>query len=208
MNGLIAQFALNLAVIIYVVQLLPQLWRTASNDTVTDLSMTMIWLLWLGWVMDVLYAKLHNMPTQYFIVSYLGLLQTMAWVYMLFTRQSIALKELGVAIFFVLCLLLSPLKWIMKLKFIPVLSIGQMCFWVCWLSQLVHSFIQKSAKDISLLSLLLGGLGTICSLTAGTILGWEKQYLTNLVGILLFHFVIVVMLAYLRFYKGRTFFKH
>lgn len=203
MTGFIAQCALNLAVIAYVAQLLPQLWRTAFCKTVTDLSTVMIRFLWLGWVMDVVYAKVNNMPTQYFIVSYLGLAQTMVWVYLLFSKKVIDLKELNAAAFLVFCLIVAPLKWVMKLKFLPVLSIGQICFWVCWLSQLVRSLIQKSAYDISLLSFLLSVFGTICSLTAGIILGWERQYIVNLVCIVVFHGLILLALTYYRFQKER-----
>lgn len=200
----VAQYALNAAVFIYIIQLLPQLWRTASKPSVNDLSTVMICLIWVGWVMDILYAKLNAMPVQYFIVSYLGLFQTMLWILLLHTRKMFTAKEFASFFTVVVCIVVSPLKWLMKLKFLPILTIGQGCFWFCWLSQLVRSFIQKSAKDISLLSMLLSGIGTVCSLVAGSILGWEKQYIVNLVLVLLFHVCILMVLAYYRFYPKPT----
>lgn len=195
---MIAQSALNLAVIIYVVQLVPQLWRTASQKKMTDLSMTMIRFVWLGWIMDVLYAKLYAMPMQYFVVSYLGLSQTMLWLFLLFNRKQIDKKELTSLCFCVCCLIFSPIKWVMKLKFFPILSIGQLCFWVCWCSQLARSFVYKSANDISLLSLFLSLVGSCCSLIAGFILGWEMQYIINLILVVIFHMIIFLMLSYYR----------
>lgn len=200
----VAQSALNIAVLIYIIKLLPQLWRTASKQSVTDLSAVMIWLVWVGWVMDVLYAKLNAMPVQYFVVSYLGLFQTMLWILLLHTRKVFTTKELAFFFTMVVCVIASPLKWVMKLKFIPILTVGQGCFWFCWLSQLTRSLVQKSAHDISLLSVLLSAIGTICSLVAGSILGWERQYIVNLVLVLLFHACILAVLAYYRFYSKQT----
>ncbi|MDG2347891.1 MAG: hypothetical protein P8L77_00290 [Gammaproteobacteria bacterium] len=204
MNINIAQSALNIVVLIYIIQLLPQLWRTASKASVSDLSTVMIRLIWVGWVMDVLYAKLAAMPVQYFVVSYLGLFQTMLWILLLRTRKFFSTKEFLSFFTVVICVVASPLKWVMKLKFLPILTIGQVCFWFCWISQLVRSLIQKSAQDISLLSMFLGAIGTVCSLVAGSVLGWEKQYIFNLMLVVFFHICILAVLAYYRFYPKQN----
>ena len=200
----LAQSALNTAVLIYIIQLLPQLWRTASKPSVSDLSTTMIRLIWVGWIMDVLYAKLNAMPIQYFVVSYLGLFQTMLWILLLCTRKVFTTKELLSFFIVVMCVIVSPLKWVIKLKFLPILTIGQVCFWFCWISQLVRSLIQKSAQDISLLSMLLSAIGTVCSLVAGSVLGWEKQYIFNLMLVVFFHICILAVLAYYRFHSKQN----
>ena len=100
-----------------------------------------------------------------------------------------------------LIVLFSPLKWILKIKFLPILSIGQLCFWFCWVSQLIKSFIQKSAHDISLITLSFSIIGTTCSFTAAILLGWETQYIINLLISILFHGTILAVLSYLRFQK-------
>ena len=140
------------------------------------------------------------MPIQYFIVSYLGLFQTILWIFLLFSRKVIRLKEMALLCMTVICVIFTPLKWAMKVKFLPILSIGQFCFWACWLSQLACSIIKKSANDISLISLLLSTIGTLCSLTAGSIVGWEKQYLINLFVVAILHIFIFFILSYYRWF--------
>jgi uncharacterized protein with PQ loop repeat len=198
----VAQIALDIAVCIYVFHLIPQLWRTASQNEIKDLSMTMVRLSWVGWVMDIIYAKLNNMPTQYFIVSYLGVLQIMIWISLLLRLRKVTVSEFVSLGMCLLIVLFSPLKWILKIKFLPILSIGQLCFWFCWVSQLIKSFIQKSAHDISLITLSFSIIGTTCSFTAAILLGWETQYIINLLISILFHATILAVLSYLRFQKS------
>lgn len=198
MNEQIGYFALDFAVGIYVVQMFPQLWKTASQAYVTDLSIGMIRLLWLGYFMDVLYAKQHDMPAQYLFVSCLGTAQIIIWIFLLWQKKLFSLKEFAVLSTSAVFVLVSPLNWLMKLTFIPVLSISQSCFWMCWISQVMCSFALKSAKDISLLTVLLSLLGTMCSCVASYTLGWEQQYIANLILMTIFHVVILLALLYYR----------
>lgn len=191
-------FALNTATCIYVTNWLPQVWRTFKQQKIHDLSQIMVALIVIGWSADLLYGRAYNMPYQYNFVSFLGCVQTFLWVILLSKRAFLSSICLCAYVALIIIAVCFPVSHMSLIKAMPILTVAQSAFWVSMLAQVYKSFKRKSAKDISLLTYGMSTVGCICSAIAAHQLGWDHQYLINLVCMVLFQIAVFSVLFYYR----------
>ncbi|OGT43001.1 MAG: hypothetical protein A3F13_07800 [Gammaproteobacteria bacterium RIFCSPHIGHO2_12_FULL_40_19] len=195
MMPFIGKISLNLSLVLYLVNYIPQLFYNKSDHTISGLSFYFHILFLVSYFTDLIYGLGAHMPWQYVLVSSTGTL------YLLI--QHVQIKKIIISrlfyssTFFLGFILLCGLSFLFfdrqnRFIFIVFGYMSQMAAWICCFPQIIKNVGSSAALSLSVLYLMVDLLCNLCDNVSAWVLSWPMPskvgaiFSTLICGVLIF----------------------
>lgn len=175
MTSIIGKITLDISVILYLINYIPQLWHNYKGGNLPGLSVHFHVLLFLSYVTDVFYGLGFKMPWQYLIVSFSSCFCLCIQHYQIHKvsdRRFFSMVNIVFSGVFILGMGLlffgdKSSKWFLLFGYV-----SQALGFICVLPQIVKNTTFLSALSLSIVYLLLDFCCDMCDVINGWIFSW------------------------------------
>ena len=202
-TNLIGNISLNIAMIIYLIQYLPQLYHNKTVAHLKKMSLTFHFIFFIAYVTDLIYAFGMHMPWQYNMVSIVGLTSLLIQHRQL-TKIYEGILLNSMLVVFILLFIAAISSIIIKQTdqfYINMEVVSYTGLLTFRMPQLYRNWRLKTGEALNINYLLLSLSCTICDNISGWCLNWSWP---NKVGAFVLLIIIVLLLLQTLYYRKQN----